>query len=95
MLRSELIRFSISALLEKKLRTSLSMLGIAIGISAVVLLTSLGEGVRHYVIAEFTQFGTTILAINPGRTTTFGTAVGIFQQVVVVKFIHLADLTGQ
>lgn len=78
MQRSELIRFSISALLEKKLRTSLSMLGIAIGISAVVLLTSLGEGVRHYVIAEFTQFGTTILAINPGRTTTLGTAVGIF-----------------
>lgn len=78
MLRRELLNFSIYALREKKLRTSLSMLGIAIGISAVVLLTSLGEGVRHYVIAEFTQFGTTILAINPGRTTTFGTAVGVF-----------------
>lgn len=74
----ELLGFSISALRETKLRTSLSMLGIAIGISAVILLTSLGEGVRHYVIDEFTQFGTTILAINPGRTTTLGTAVGIF-----------------
>jgi len=78
MQRGELLRFSISALLEKRLRTLLSMLGIAIGISAVILLTSLGEGVRHYVMAEFTQFGTTILAINPGRTTTLGTAVGIF-----------------
>jgi putative ABC transport system permease protein len=78
MQQGELLRFSIYALREKKLRTSLSMLGIAIGISAVILLTSLGEGVRHYVITEFTQFGTTILAINPGRTTTYGTAVGIF-----------------
>jgi putative ABC transport system permease protein len=48
------------------------MLGIAIGIAAVILLTSIGEGTRRYLIAEFTQFGTNILAINPGKTETFG-----------------------
>lgn len=48
------------------------MLGIAVGIGAVVLLTAVGEGVRQFVLAEFTQFGTNIVAITPGKTSTFG-----------------------
>ena len=60
------------ALRGHRLRSFLSMLGIAIGITAVVLLTSIGEGTRRYLIAEFTQFGTNVLAINPGKTETAG-----------------------
>ncbi len=56
----------------QKLRSSLTMVGFAIGISAVVLLGSLGEGLRRYVIGEFTQFGTTILAVMPGKSQTMG-----------------------
>lgn len=48
------------------------MLGIAIGVLAVVLLTSIGDGTRRYILKEFTQFGTTIIAINPGKTETGG-----------------------
>ena len=48
------------------------MLGILIGITAVVLLTSIGEGIHRYVLAEFTQFGTNLIAITPGKTETFG-----------------------
>jgi putative ABC transport system permease protein len=48
------------------------MLGIAIGVTAVVLLTSLGEGARRYIVAQFSQFGTNVLAINPGKTETMG-----------------------
>jgi putative ABC transport system permease protein len=48
------------------------MLGIAIGICAVILLTSIGEGTRRYMIAEFTQFGTNIMSINPGKSETVG-----------------------
>lgn len=48
------------------------MLGIGVGIASVVLLTALGEGVRQFVLGEFTQFGTNIIAITPGKTTTFG-----------------------
>jgi putative ABC transport system permease protein len=43
----------------------------------VILLTSIGEGTRRYLLAEFTQFGTNILAINPGKTETGGIP-GIF-----------------
>ena len=68
----ELGLMALSALRGHRLRSFLSMLGIAIGIAAVVLLTSIGEGTRRYMIAEFTQFGTNILAINPGKTETAG-----------------------
>ena len=41
------------------------MLGIAIGVAAVILLTSIGEGTRVYVLSQFTQFGTNIMAGQP------------------------------
>ncbi len=47
-------------------------MGILIGITAVVLLTSIGEGIHRYVLAEFTQFGTNLVVITPGKTETFG-----------------------
>ena len=45
---------------------------IVIGIASVMLLTSLGEGTRQYILSEFTQFGTNLLQISPGRITTQG-----------------------
>jgi putative ABC transport system permease protein len=55
-----------------RLRSALTMLGIAVGIAAVVLLTALGEGVRGFVLSEFSQFGTNLLAVVPGKTNTLG-----------------------
>ena len=46
------------------LRSALSMLGIGVGIAAVILLTSLGEGTRRYVVGQFSQFGTNVLKIR-------------------------------
>ena len=51
------------------------------GIASVVLLTSIGEGIHKFVLDEFTQFGTTIIAINPGKATTMGTPIGIMGSV--------------
>jgi putative ABC transport system permease protein len=68
----DLLRLAFGALRAHRLRSFLSMLGIAIGVAAVILLTSIGEGTRVYVLAQFTQFGTNILAINPGKAKTIG-----------------------
>jgi len=54
------------------LRSALSMLGIAVGIAAVILLTSLGEGTRRYVVGQFSQFGANFIKISPGTTETSG-----------------------
>lgn len=69
----DLIWLSARSLSAAPLRSSLTMLGIAIGILSVVLLTSLGRGVQGYVLETFSQFGTRIVAVNPGRTQTGGT----------------------
>ncbi len=66
----DLLALAFGSLSNYKLRTTLSMLGVAIGIAAVILLTSIGEGTRRYILDQFTQFGTNIVAINPGRTET-------------------------
>lgn len=69
---------SFSAFMAYRLRSLLTALGIAVGITAVVLLTSIGEGVHQFVLSEFSQFGTNIIGINPGVATTHGVSVGIF-----------------
>lgn len=68
----DLVRLATGALAAHRLRSFLSMLGIAIGVAAVVLLTSIGEGTRVYVLSQFTQFGTNIMAVNPGKSKTLG-----------------------
>lgn len=68
----DLLRFAGGAVWAHRLRSILSLIGIAIGVGAVILLTAIGEGTRHFVLAQFTQFGTNILAVNPGKTKTLG-----------------------
>jgi putative ABC transport system permease protein len=68
----ELVLLALRAVRAHRLRSALSMLGIAIGIAAVILLTSLGEGARRHIIDQFSQFGTNVLAINPGKAETVG-----------------------
>lgn len=68
----DLFRFAASSVLAHRLRSILTMLGIVIGIASVTLLTSVGQGTREYILSEFTQFGTNLLQINPGKTTTAG-----------------------
>ncbi|HEY7476391.1 MAG TPA: ABC transporter permease [Vicinamibacterales bacterium] len=72
MTTSDLLAFAGSAVVAHRLRSALTMLGIVIGIASVILLTSLGAGTREYIATEFAQFGTNLLQINPGRTTTGG-----------------------
>jgi putative ABC transport system permease protein len=67
-----------SSLVAHRMRSFLTALGIAVGIASVVLLTSIGEGLHQFVLSEFSQFGTTLVAINPGKATTAGTSMGVF-----------------
>ena len=63
---------ALQAVLAHRLRTFLSMVGISIGVSSVILLTSIGEGTRLYIVNQFSQFGTNLLAIAPGKAETLG-----------------------
>jgi len=77
----DFLKLSVGAVIGAPTRSFLTALGIAVGIAAVVLLTSIGEGIHRYVLAEFTQFGTNLIAINPGKATTHGASTGVFGSV--------------
>ena len=68
----ELIAFAIGALRGHRLRTGLSVAGVAVGIAAVIALTALGEGARQYVVQEFSSLGTNLLIVLPGKVETTG-----------------------
>jgi len=60
------------AIIRYPLRSSMLLLAIAIGVSAVLMLTSLGEGARSYVTKEFSSLGTNLLIVVPGKAEVGG-----------------------
>lgn len=66
------VRFSSRALSASPGRTVLILLAMVIGIASVILLTSLGEGARRYVVGQFHSLGSNLLLVLPGRTETKG-----------------------
>lgn len=74
----DFLHLTIGSVFSHRLRSFLTALGITIGIASVVLLTAIGAGIHRFVLEEFTQFGTNIIGINPGRATTHGGSVGVF-----------------
>jgi putative ABC transport system permease protein len=81
MLIRDASKYALQGLVGQPLRSTLTALGIAVGIAAVVLLTSLGEGVHRYVLGEFTQFGTNLIGITPGKTSTTGFSGAVISNV--------------
>jgi putative ABC transport system permease protein len=73
---ADLVRLTTGSVRAHRLRAALTALGIGIGVTAVVLLTSIGEGVHRFVVSEFTQFGTNIISVTPGKTQTLGGSIG-------------------
>lgn len=73
--------FTFDAIRAHRTRSLLTVTGIAIGVAAVVLLTAIGEGIHRFVLAEFTQFGTNLIAVAPGKTNTLGMSGAIVSNV--------------
>ena len=66
------LRYGSRALFGARGRTWLMLLAMAIGVGSVVVLTALGEGARRYVSNEFSNLGTHLLIVIPGRAETTG-----------------------
>lgn len=68
----DIAHFAWRALEGARTRSLLMVLATSIGVAAVVVLTSLGEGARRYVRQEFESLGTNLIIILPGRAETMG-----------------------
>jgi len=65
---NDILKFSVSSLKHRKMRSWLTIIGIIIGIAAVVTLISLAEGVKESITSELSFFGADIISIHPGYT---------------------------
>ncbi|MGA8724735.1 MAG: ABC transporter permease [Acidimicrobiales bacterium] len=77
----ETFRTGFEAVLSHRLRSGLTVLGIMIGIAAVILTVGLGEGAQQQVSSQISALGSNLLTVTPGSTTSssgirggFGTA---------------------
>ncbi len=64
----KILVYSSEAIIENKLRSALTMLGMIIGVLAVILLVSVGTGAKRYITSEFESLGTNVIMIQPGKT---------------------------
>jgi putative ABC transport system permease protein len=66
----ETMRTGLEAVVTHRLRSSLTILGILIGIAAVILTVGLGEGAQAQVTSEVSSLGANLLIVSPGSTTS-------------------------
>src|SRR6266567_8858924 len=69
------LKVAVSSLLANKLRSSLTMLGMVIGVGAVITLMSIGQGAQAAVQAQFNSLGTNLIFVEPGATNSGGVKV--------------------
>ena len=74
LLMTVLVAFRVLA--RHRMRSALTMLGIIIGVGAVIAMVSIGEGAKAAVQAQIASFGTNVITILPWATTTSGVRSG-------------------
>jgi len=70
------LRIALKALTRNKLRAFLTMLGIIIGVGAVIAMVAIGEGAKSTIRAQIASLGTNVLIIMPGTSNQGGVRVG-------------------
>ena len=85
------IKMSFTALFVNKVRTLLTLLGIVIGISSVVMIVSSGEGVQSFILKQIQGLGTNIMTVMPGGSEGETTGPPAAVMGVTVTTLTLAD----
>jgi len=73
-----IVRTALKSLLANKLRSFLAMLGIIIGVGAVISMLALGAGAQQQVIEQFSAMGSNLLIIKPGQNGSGGVKSGVW-----------------
>ena len=93
MLIGEIISVALGALRANKLRSALTMLGIVIGVGAVIAVVALGTGAQKAVKDRIAALGTTLLTVSPGQQRGGGGGIAIAgaQQRLVIADAEAVD----
>jgi putative ABC transport system permease protein len=85
----DLVDFAVTALARHRVRTVTSLIGVMIGVAAVIIMTGIGEGARRHVDGQFASIGSRLVVILPGRSETSG--VGGIPEGVAPNDLTLED----
>ncbi|MHB8481126.1 MAG: ABC transporter permease [Nitrospiria bacterium] len=77
------IKISLKALRGNKLRSALTMLGIIIGVSAVITMLAVGTGARQKIEEQISSMGSNLLMVLPGASTSGGVRMGSGTQLTL------------
>lgn len=89
---SEIIKISLTALKRNKVRTGLTILGIVIGITAIIVVMSAGFGVKSYILSQIEGFGTDFIEVEIKVPNTSHTSVSnVVGMVMGVSVTTLKD----
>ena len=91
MLIGETVSVALGALRANKLRSLLTMLGIVIGVGAVIAVVALGTGAQQAVKDRISALGTTLLTVNPGQQRGQGVAIAGAQQRLTIEDAKAVD----
>ena len=69
---NQTLNLSLKSIWRNKVRSALTMLGIIIGVGAVILLISVGQGLQNYITTQFEDLGSNQIYILPGNTLEEG-----------------------
>ena len=86
---------ALSALLANKLRSMLTMLGVIIGVGAIITTTSIGEGAKADITERIQTLGANILAIRPGQSRSRGRGSADARKSLTVKDMEALQERGQ
>src|SRR5512136_2784384 len=92
----ESVRIALNSLAANKLRSALTMLGIIIGVAAVIALMGVGRGASAAIDSQINSMGTNLLFVSPGSTSSSGvrTAQGSAQTLTYEDAQALNDPTN-
>ncbi|HEX6535597.1 MAG TPA: ABC transporter permease [Gemmatimonadaceae bacterium] len=76
MKRSTLVKVAAQSILKNKMRTLLTMLGIIIGVGAVIVMVALGHGAQSQIQSQIASLGTNLIVVMPGATAQGGVSQG-------------------
>lgn len=83
---SDLLKSSFRSILKNKGRTLLTSLGIIIGVTSVILLTSIGNGLKSYVSDQFESLGANTIFVSPGRIFNESGGFNQSEQFITLSF---------
>jgi putative ABC transport system permease protein len=71
-----LVKLALQAIKKNKMRATLTMLGIIIGVAAVIVMVAIGSGARARIRSQINNLGTNMIVITPGSANTAGVSQG-------------------